>query len=649
MHTMLKYMQVNTNPIWCSTHTQNHITHMCCAKTCFQPLCAKCIREHINFHKVQRSHPEIETLEDLHEICTDKIRTAIVNFGNEYAKLEQMSKNLPFSDDEGIKLLRRHRARVIELIEHYFVELEERYATVLAQTAQNYAPIIDEYLAKTDKILKKLDNLDAELESKDPFLTIQLIVQQDFDREYSQFVRDLDKALGKILHGPQLITNNEKVLENINRELAKFVNIQYAPLDPQTSPYYSNKGLNTSYNNLNSPISQNQVKPQYKSSPEGQISYGGHSFRSQKPDQSFHSQRPDQSFHSQKPEYTTMSPLKSKIDQWNYVINVKDSFDPMATKKYLHFFQHKSNYLHLLDLDYVETTGKCEFERVELNINFKIPRWHRSIITPFSEIYLTGGVDAEDTEMKLANSYVYDFAHRTLVAISPMIVGRSGHAMAYMNGHIYVVGGFSEEGEFSDKCERYNIRQNFWTPIASTKLRSNNSACCVFRNKYIYKFGGKMSDIELCNAIERYDPARDEWKIIEYELPFGGGYDPKTFNILSSLACVQINHYEIMIFGGTRADYSVKSNECWLLSVEEDDSDNTTYRSRDLSAYHRVRGLGTTFLPYAEGFWNNQPIIYKKRLFCLQNVPNEKNESVVYLDRRRALMFDESHTWKVLS
>mmetsp|Transcript_37316 Transcript_37316/g.33470 ORF Transcript_37316/g.33470 Transcript_37316/m.33470 type:complete len:93 (-) Transcript_37316:374-652(-) len=86
-----------------------------------------------------------------------------------------------------------------------------------------------------------------------------------------------------------------------------------------------------------------------------------------------------------------------------------------------------------------------EFDRIELKIDFRIPRWHRSVATPFGEIYLTGGVDGDKTSNKLRNSYVYDFNNRTLIEVGKMLLGRSGHALVYLMGYLYAIGGFSEE------------------------------------------------------------------------------------------------------------------------------------------------------------------------------------------------------------
>ena len=51
-------------------------------------------------------------------------------------------------------------------------------------------------------------------------------------------------------------------------------------------------------------------------------------------------------------------------------------------------------------------------------------------------------------------------------------------------------------------------------------------------------------------------------------------------------------------------------------------------------------------LPYAEAFWNSSPILYKGKLYALQNISNEYEGDVVYEGKRRILEFD-SYEWRV--
>ena len=44
-------------------------------------------------------------------------------------------------------------------------------------------------------------------------------------------------------------------------------------------------------------------------------------------------------------------------------------------------------------------------------------------------------------------------------------------------------------------------------------------------------------------------------------------------------------------------------------------------------------------LPFAEGFWNNSPLIYQNKVFSIQNIPNENNDDCLE-NQRKIIIFD---------
>ena len=38
-----------------------------------------------------------------------------------------------------------------------------------------------------------------------------------------------------------------------------------------------------------------------------------------------------------------------------------------------------------------------------------------------------------------------------------------------------------------------------------------------------------------------------------------------------------------------------------------------------------VKNYNTTPLPYAEAFWDNNPIIYREKIYALQNITDEQD------------------------
>lgn len=84
----------------------------------------------------------------------------------------------------------------------------------------------------------------------------------------------------------------------------------------------------------------------------------------------------------------------------DFHIKLSTFFTSLQNPKYLHFFQQKSNSLHLFDLEDL-SKNILKPLKINLQINFKIPRWHRSICIPNGNIYLTGGVMNTEIKVKI--------------------------------------------------------------------------------------------------------------------------------------------------------------------------------------------------------------------------------------------------------
>ena len=113
-----------------------------------------------------------------------------------------------------------------------------------------------------------------------------------------------------------------------------------------------------------------------------------------------------------------------------------NSFKEAAPRKFLHFFQNDENILHYLDLEESES-----FQAINLNINFNIPDFHKSIATPNGDIYVIGG-SLGDNGLKSQKIYKYDFTNSTLVYCASLKYGRSSHSVCFNSRFIYIMGGF---------------------------------------------------------------------------------------------------------------------------------------------------------------------------------------------------------------
>lgn len=162
---------------------------------------------------------------------------------------------------------------------------------------------------------------------------------------------------------------------------------------------------------------------------------------------------------------------------------------------------------------------------MDLNINFTIPFFHKSIVTPAGDIYLTGGRNPDGTKSKVI--YQYNPLEQNLVMVAEMSVPRSSHGICYCNNAIYVVGGFTDNQKMTNTCERYNILTKKCELLTGMNNSASSICCCSFNNKFIFKFGGIGENRLLSNIIERFDIQMNKWFVVDPQIsPYE---NPKNF------------------------------------------------------------------------------------------------------------------------
>ena len=53
-----------------------------------------------------------------------------------------------------------------------------------------------------------------------------------------------------------------------------------------------------------------------------------------------------------------------------------------------------------------------------------------------------------------------------------------------------------------------------------------------------------------------------------------------------------------------------------------------------------VKNYNTTPLPYAEAFWDNNPVIHQNEVIALQNITDQQDELTAIADERRVIIFN---------
>jgi len=310
-----------------------------------------------------------------------------------------------------------------------------------------------------------------------------------------------------------------------------------------------------------------------------------------------------------------------------------DFFEPKTSEKLLHFFQSDSKFLHILPLESLPQSPL--FSPIPLNIPFKIPRFHKSLITPKGKIYLLGGTSLENTQ-KISNVYFYDSKYRDLKTIGHMQSPRSSHSICYQKEAIYIVGGFLNRQEFTTNCEKFDLKSEKSSPMASLNISSGVCGLCVFKEKFLFKFGGLTEGLLLNNTIERYDISSNFWEIIDAKFDTQDVLliDLKQFSLLSACCAIQINSNEIMVFGGYLAN-NESSQMSFILAGESDERNEEDYT---------IKWINYKPLIEPEGFWNNVAIVMYKKVWALQNISNQKNDDC--LEGERRVVSFNSNSWK---
>jgi N-acetylneuraminic acid mutarotase len=142
-----------------------------------------------------------------------------------------------------------------------------------------------------------------------------------------------------------------------------------------------------------------------------------------------------------------------------------------------------------------------------------------------------------------------------------MMLKRYGHNSVYLNGIVYVIGGFSHRDLPNEMpvtlaaCEQFNILENSWT-YTSTMMEPRAFAAAVpLDDQFIYVFGG-MHDFTVLQTIEKYDTSTDSWQTLFFSLPLP----------LAKLGAVLVDRASILICGGMSSDFEAKK-ECFSFEL----------------------------------------------------------------------------------
>ena len=247
-------------------------------------------------------------------------------------------------------------------------------------------------------------------------------------------------------------------------------------------------------------------------------------------------------------------------------IDKKSFFNPNCNAMYVHFFQPSTKHLYLFDLIQPFDSVEEKATKIELDIDFEISPYHKSLITPGGLIFIASGQAAYSNTNEVVGSntlHVYSYKHQTLVEKAPMrCEQRQQFGFCYMSKNLFAMGGIVD-GKISASCERFDLRSNKWFRLAPMARALKDVSICSFNSRFVYRFFGINSGNNIDHSVERYDAVRDSWttlnvaisdNIKEINLPF----------------CTQVSPDSIFIFGGKNMyGFAPKMCKGWILKVED--------------------------------------------------------------------------------
>lgn len=122
-----------------------------------------------------------------------------------------------------------------------------------------------------------------------------------------------------------------------------------------------------------------------------------------------------------------------------------------SSSKFVHYFEWGSKCIHFYDVE------KFTQFKQSLEIDFKIPKFCRTVVTDEGRIFCIGGRHQDNVCCDWMLEFSSEPTNKTLVYRSPLLFRRSDFTALYSErGLIYVIGG-NDAKSFYTACEKYDI------------------------------------------------------------------------------------------------------------------------------------------------------------------------------------------------
>ena len=573
----------------CNLHPKNDIIYYCKSIYCEKTLCFHCLKDHSNIHKSNKTNQQLITLNQLKKENQEKINVELDNLLSEIKTIEN---HYLYNYESILKnyliKLAQARSNTELIVKNFFDNIEFKIKNTLLEIYEKNYPYILKSLEGFKRCISKLNEHKCLLDGE---INLNYLLDLNFEGLFKEYETVKNETYSKL---EKLSRKNLTIKDEVFTKLTNILSEEILYESKNDLEFIKEQNF---YTNL-----------------------------------------------KQKP-----LEIQNNLQEDLLTISTANYFADECKHKILHFFQDNTKLLRIIDVEslYNSVSKSCHIFDIPLNISFEIPAWHKSLITPSGDIYLIGGVNTNEGNKELKNVYKFDYDELTLIEYPSILKERYGHELCYYNDSIYILGGSNDFHGMMVHCEKYDLLEKKSCEIAPLKIASFGGCSSVFQKEFIYLFGGLIEDKVLNESIQCYDIKKNCWEIIKYE--YEKNENIEIFSILWCSAATPINSHQILVFGGYFAE-NEGSRSSFIFEISKENVKENMEASEKIEELegnvriHKIIRNNKYDLPYGEGFWNNQIIIQKDKLFCLQNIQNEEDGFVTQLDLRRILSFTGKHS-----
>jgi hypothetical protein len=187
-------------------------------------------------------------------------------------------------------------------------------------------------------------------------------------------------------------------------------------------------------------------------------------------------------------------------------------------------------------------------------------RYSSLCVIPGQKLFLSGGCMSM-TEEAVNSCYEISSSNISINTKMPsMSYKRYAHCSVFVNGFIYILGGFNHKDDNKSSpstlshCERFDLKTHKWQPIKPMNHARAFFGCANINSEHIFAFGG-FFDHQILQSIEKYDTLSETWTT----------YFLKLKDKLAKMGIVTYQN-NIIILGGINSSYDVVPN-AWVLDT----------------------------------------------------------------------------------